>query len=105
MRIIVCENYQSLSKKAAQIIGSQMILKPNSVLGLATGSTPIGMYKNLIKMYEEGLIDFSKITTFNLDEYYNLPAENNQSYHYFMYDNLFNHINKCSYSKWNGSRY
>ncbi len=93
MRIIVCENYQSLSKKAAQIIGSQMILKPNSVLGLATGSTPIGMYKNLIKMYEEGLIDFSKITTFNLDEYYNLPAENNQSYHYFMYDNLFNHIN------------
>lgn len=52
MRIIVCENYQSLSKKAAQIIGSQMILKPNSVLGLATGSTPIGMYKNLIKMYE-----------------------------------------------------
>ena len=93
MRIIVCENYQSLSKKAAQIIGSQMILKPNSVLGLATGSTPIGMYKNLIKMYEEGLIDFSKITTFNLDEYYNLPAENNQSYHYFMYKNLFDHIN------------
>ena len=56
MRIIVCENYEEVSKKAAQIIGSQMILKPNSVLGLATGSTPIGMYKNLIKMYEEGLI-------------------------------------------------
>ena len=56
MRIIVCENYQSLSKQAAQIIGSQMILKPNSVLGPATGSPPIGMYKNLIKMYEEGLI-------------------------------------------------
>ena len=93
MRIIVCENYESLSKKAAQIIGSQMILEPKSVLGLATGSTPIGMYENLIKMYEEGLIDFSKITTFNLDEYYKLPIDNNQSYHYFMDNHLFNHIN------------
>ena len=95
MRIIVCENYQSLSKKAAQIIGSQIILEPKSVLGLATGSTPVGMYQNLIKMYEEGLIDFSKITTFNLDEYYKLPIDNNQSYHYFMDENLFNHINIC----------
>ena len=93
MRIIVCENYESLSKKAAQIIGSQLVLEPQSVLGLATGSTPIGMYKNLIKMYEDNLIDFSKVTTFNLDEYYNLPLENSQSYHYFMYENLFNHIN------------
>lgn len=93
MRIIVCENYESLSKKAAQIVGSQMILKPKSVLGLATGSTPIGMYRNLIRMYEEGLIDFSKIKTFNLDEYYKLPIENDQSYHYFMDENLFNHIN------------
>lgn len=93
MRIIVCEDYQSLSKKAAQIIASQMILEPKSVLGLATGSTPIGMYENLIQMYEEGLIDFSKITTFNLDEYYRLPINNDQSYHYFMDKNLFNHIN------------
>lgn len=93
MRIIVCENYQSLSKKAAQIIASQMILEPKSVLGLATGSTPIDMYKNLIRMYEEGLIDFSKTTTFNLDEYYRLPINNDQSYHYFMDKNLFNHIN------------
>lgn len=93
MRIIVCENYELLSKKAAQIIGSQMILEPKSVLGLATGSTPIGMYKNLIKMYEEGLIDFSNIKTFNLDEYYQLPIDNDQSYHYFMDENLFNHIN------------
>lgn len=93
MRIIVCENYELLSKKAAQIVGSQMILEPKSVLGLATGSTPVGMYKNLIKMYEEGLIDFSKIKTFNLDEYYKLPINNNQSYHYFMDENLFNHIN------------
>ena len=93
MRIIVCDNYDLLSKKAAQIVGSQMILNPKSILGLATGSTPIGMYKNLIKMYEEGLIDFSKTTTFNLDEYYQLPINNNQSYHYFMDENLFNHIN------------
>ena len=93
MRIIVCENYQLLRKKAAQIVASQMILEPKSVLGLATGSTPIGMYKNLIEMYEEGLIDFSKITTFNLDEYYKLPINNEQSYHYFMDKNLFNHIN------------
>lgn len=93
MRIIVCDNYDLLSKKAAQIVGSQMILNPKSILGLATGSTPIGMYKNLIKMYEEGLIDFSKTTTFNLDEYYQLPINNDQSYHYFMDENLFNHIN------------
>lgn len=93
MRIIVCENYELLSKKAAQIVGSQMILEPKSVLGLATGSTPIGMYENLIKMYEKGLIDFSKIKTFNLDEYYKLSIDNNQSYHYFMDENLFNHIN------------
>lgn len=93
MRIIVCENYELLSKKAAQIVGSQMILEPKSILGLATGSTPVGMYKNLIKMYEEGLIDFSKIKTFNLDEYYKLPIDNNQSYHYFMDESLFNHIN------------
>lgn len=93
MRIIVCENYESLSKKAAQIIGSQIILKPNSVLGLATGSTPEGMYENLIKMYNDGLLDFSKVKSFNLDEYYQLPFDNDQSYHYFMDDKLFNHIN------------
>ncbi|WP_122639217.1 glucosamine-6-phosphate deaminase [Romboutsia sp. Marseille-P6047] len=93
MRIIVCENYESLSKKAAQIVGSQIILKPNSILGLATGSTPVGMYKNLIKMYEEGLIDFAKVKTFNLDEYYKLPVDNIQSYHYFMDENFFNHVN------------
>lgn len=92
MRIIVCENYESLSKKAAQIIGSQIILKPNSVLGLATGSTPVGMYKNLIRMYQEGLVDFAKVKSFNLDEYYRLPFDNDQSYHYFMNENLFNHV-------------
>ena len=93
MRILVCSDYESMSKKAAQIILSQITLKPNSVLGLATGSTPIGMYKNLVEMYESGLVDFSEVQTFNLDEYYKLPITNSQSYHYFMYKNLFDHIN------------
>ena len=93
MRIIVCENYEEVSKKAAQMILSQVTLKPNSVLGLATGSTPIGMYENLVKLNKNGDIDFSEVRTFNLDEYYKLPKESDQSYHYFMYKNLFNHIN------------
>lgn len=93
MRILVCKNYEEMSKKAAQMILSQITLKPNSVLGLATGSTPIGMYKNLVDMYNHGIIDFSEVTTFNLDEYYQLPRTNDQSYYYFMHDNLFNHIN------------
>ena len=93
MRILVCKDYESMSQKAAQIILNQVTLKPNSVLGLATGSTPIGMYKNLVDMYKNGVVDFSDITTFNLDEYYKLPITNDQSYHYFMQENLFNHIN------------
>ena len=93
MRIIVCENYEEVSKKAAQMILSQVTLKPNSVLGLATGSTPIGMYENLVSLNNKGDIDFSEVRTFNLDEYYKLPKENDQSYHYFMYKNLFDHIN------------
>ena len=93
MRIIVCENYKEVSKKAAQMILSQVTLKPNSVLGLATGSTPIGMYENLVELNKSGDIDFSEVRTFNLDEYYNLPKNNDQSYHYFMHKNLFNHIN------------
>ncbi|MGL6108049.1 glucosamine-6-phosphate deaminase [Romboutsia sp.] len=93
MRIIVCEDYEAVSKKAAQMILSQITLKPNSILGLATGSTPVGMYKNLIQMNKEKVIDFSEVKTFNLDEYYNLPRTNNQSYYYFMHENLFNYIN------------
>lgn len=93
MRIICVENYDQMSKKAAQIVSSQIILKPNSVLGLATGSTPLGMYKQLIKSYKDGLIDFQKVTTFNLDEYYGLNRGNEQSYFYYMYENFFKHIN------------
>lgn len=93
MRILVCNDYQSLSKKAAQIIASQITLNPKSVLGLATGSTPEGLYQNLVNMYQEGTLDFANVKTFNLDEYLNLPFDNEESYHYFMNDKLFNHIN------------
>ena len=93
MKIIKTANYDEMSKKTANIIAAQMILKPNSVLGLATGSSPIGTYKELIKKYENGEIDFSDITTVNLDEYRGLPRTNDQSYYYFMNDNLFNHVN------------
>ena len=93
MRIIVCENYEEMSERAADIVASQMILKPTSILGLATGSTPVGMYQKLAKLNREKVIDFSKITTFNLDEYYPLSPDNDQSYRYFMNENLFNHVN------------
>lgn len=93
MRIIIVENYEEMSKKAAAMMASQIILKPESVLGLATGDTPLGMYKELIRMYNENMIDFSKVKTFNLDEYYGLGKDSNQSYNYYMTNNLFKHIN------------
>lgn len=93
MKIITASDYNDLSRKAANIISAQVILKPTSVLGLATGSTPIGTYKQLIKWYEIGDIDFSMVTSVNLDEYCGLSGENEQSYRYFMNTNLFNHIN------------
>lgn len=93
MRIIKTADYNEMSKVAANIIAAQITLKPNSVLGLATGSSPIGTYKELVKKYENGDIDFSDITSVNLDEYKNLPRTNDQSYYYFMNDNLFNHVN------------
>ena len=82
-----------MSRKAANIIAAQMVLKPNSVLGLATGSTPVGTYKHLIEANKNGDIDFSEITTINLDEYQGLDGNHDQSYRYFMNDNLFNHVN------------
>ncbi len=93
MKIIKTANYDEMSRKAANIIAAQMILKPNSVLGLATGSSPVGTYKELIQKNQAGDIDFSDITTVNLDEYRGLPRDNDQSYYYFMNDNLFNHVN------------
>ena len=93
MRVIVCENYEQVSKEAAKIIAAQVHLKPNCVLGLATGSTPVGAYNELVDMYKKGEIDFKDVKTFNLDEYYPIKRDNDQSYYYFMHDNLFNHIN------------
>ncbi len=92
MKIIYTRNYDEMSKKACEIIVEQVKKKKNSVLGLATGSTPIGLYNELIREYKNGL-DFSNITTFNLDEYVGLNKDNDQSYNYFMKENLFNHIN------------
>lgn len=93
MRIIVTKDYEDMSKKAAAIIAAQVAEKPSCVLGLATGSTPIGTYKNLVEWYENGSLDFSQVRTVNLDEYRGLPRDNDQSYYYFMHDNLFNHVN------------
>lgn len=93
MRIIICENYEEMSQKAAAIMASQLILKPNSVLGLATGSTPIRMYEILAEMNKNGEIDFEKVQSFNLDEYYKIAPDNDQSYHYFMNDKLFSKVN------------
>ena len=93
IRIIKTEDYNEMSRKAANIIAAQVISKPNCVLGLATGSTPIGTYKRLVEMYEAGDLDFSGVKTANLDEYKGLTRDNDQSYYYFMHDNLFNHVN------------
>lgn len=93
MKVIVCNNYDELSMEAAKIMAATIKEKPDGVLGLATGSTPIGMYDNLIEMYKKGELDFKDIKTFNLDEYYPLSADNDQSYHYFMNKQLFSGIN------------
>lgn len=93
MRIIVAENYEAMSRQAANILSAHVISKPNCVLGLATGSTPIGMYKELIKRYEEGDLDFRQVKSVNLDEYVGLEPTHDQSYRYFMQTQLFDHIN------------
>jgi len=93
MLIIQKNSYEEISTLAAKIIAQKIKNKPNLVLGLATGSTPLGLYKALINMHKNEGLDFSKITTFNLDEYIGLPQTHNQSYYYFMHENFFNHIN------------
>ncbi|WP_302626865.1 glucosamine-6-phosphate deaminase [uncultured Eubacterium sp.] len=93
MRIIKAEDYYSMSRMAANIISAQIIMKPKCVIGLATGSTPLGTYSQLIEWYKKGDLDFSEVTTINLDEYKGLSAENDQSYRYFMNKNLFDYIN------------
>ena len=93
MEIIICKDYNDMSKIASKIICDEINTNPNLVLGLATGNTPIGTYKELINLYNDKKIDFSNIKVFNLDEYYGLSKYNKQSYNYFMNKNLFNHIN------------
>ena len=93
MRIIITDSYEEMSKVAARIVAGQLYLKPNSVLGLATGSTPEGMYANLVKVHQSVGLDFSEVISFNLDEYIGLDKENEQSYYYFMHKHLFDHVN------------
>ena len=93
MKIIKAKDYEDMSRKAANIISAQVILKPDCVLGLATGSTPIGAYKQLAAWYEKGDVDFAEVSTYNLDEYRGLSHDDPQSYHYFMRENFFDHIN------------
>lgn len=93
MKLIVCKNYDEISEVAANILADVMKANPACVLGLATGSTPVGMYKKLIEKNRAGEIDFSSVTTVNLDEYYPIAPDNDQSYRYFMNENLFDHVN------------
>lgn len=93
MNIIKAEDYNKMSRMAANFIAAQVTLKPDCVLGLATGSSPVGTYQELIRRYESGELDFSRVTSINLDEYKGLSPENDQSYRYFMNTNLFDHIN------------
>ncbi|MBI6020650.1 glucosamine-6-phosphate deaminase [Clostridium perfringens] len=93
MRLIVTKNYEEMSKVAAKEMAEDIKRNPEIVLGLATGGTPVGMYKELIRMYNEGELDFSKVTSINLDEYVGLAGDHDQSYRYFMNTNLFDHIN------------
>ena len=93
MKFITVDTYEKMSRKAANIISAQVIAKPDCVLGLATGSSPVGTYKQLIDWYNKGDIDFSNVTSINLDEYIGLDGSNDQSYRYFMNTNLFDHVN------------
>ena len=93
MEVIIQKNYQQMSKVAAQIVVEVLNTKPNAVLGMATGSTPLGLYQELVRLHKEEQLDFSRVTTFNLDEYVGLPANHPQSYHYFMHEHFFRHVN------------
>lgn len=92
MKIVVVKNYDELSKLGAEIIASKIKENPACTLGLATGSSPIGTYQNLVRMYEDGKISFKDVKTYNLDEYCGIERTHPQSYYYFMHDNLFNHV-------------
>ena len=93
MEVLISKTYEEMSKAAAKVVARILNRKPNAVLGLATGSTPLGLYQELVRMHKEEGLDFSHVVTFNLDEYVGLPAKHPQSYHYFMHENLFAHVN------------
>lgn len=93
IRFVCTKDYEDMSRKAANIIGAQVVSKPNCVLGLATGSTPIGAYARLVEGYENGDLDFSQVRSVNLDEYRGLTHDNDQSYYYFMNHHLFSKVN------------
>jgi glucosamine-6-phosphate deaminase len=93
MEVVICRNYEDMSKAAGQKVAGLLRAKPDAVLGLATGSTPLGLYRELIRLHKQEGLDFSRVTTFNLDEYVGLGPDHPQSYHYFMHENLFKHIN------------
>jgi len=93
MLVKIQKDYDAMSAEGAKIVAQLIRKKPDCVIGFATGSTPLGLYKELIRMHKNEGLDFSKITTFNLDEYVGLPPEHDQSYHYFMWENLFKHVN------------
>ena len=93
MEVIIQPNYDQMSKIAAQIVVEVLNAKPNAVLGMATGSTPLGLYKELVRLHQKDQLDFSRVTTFNLDEYVGLPVNHPQSYHYFMHEHFFKHVN------------
>jgi glucosamine-6-phosphate deaminase len=93
MQIIIARNYQDMSKRAARVIAEQLKRKPQSTLGLATGGTPVGLYQELVRLHREGNLDFDQATSFNLDEYVGLSADHPCSYHFFMRQHLFDHVN------------
>ena len=93
MEVIIKDTYDEMSIAAARSVAQVLNTKPNAVLGMATGSTPLGLYKELVRMHKDEGLDFSQVTTFNLDEYVGLPVTHDQSFHYFMHENFFKHVN------------
>ena len=93
MEVIIKQTYEEMSRAAAQDVARLLNTKPNAVLGMATGSTPLGLYQELVRMHRDEGLDFSQVTTFNLDEYVGLRPSHPQSYHYFMHENFFKHVN------------
>lgn len=93
MKLYVTNDYDEMSKKVADIIAAQVIIKPDSVLGLATGTTPIGAYESMVRRYEKGILDLSQVRTVNLDEYWDISSQHPQSYRYFMNTHLFDKVN------------